>query len=191
VFFIPGGPVRLILALVASLLFAGAARAASTSVSWTAPIKNTDGSALTDLAGFKIYFGTAPGALTNVVTIPNAGVSTYVVDNLTPGSWYFAVTAYTASGMESARSNVATRDLPSITTPQPPTSVTLTARAVYVIKQTQDNLAVIPVGSVPAATACDATRGVIAAGQAYYRVPVSAVTWAGSVRSVVVFADCS
>ena len=76
---------------------------------WTAPTQNTDGSALTNLAGFRIYYGTSSTALTQIVQIANPSVSTYVVEGLSPTTYYFAVRAYTSSGAESVNSNVATK----------------------------------------------------------------------------------
>ena len=83
----------------------------STTLSWTAPTENEDGTPLTDLAGFKIYWGTTPGSYTNSVTIDNPTVSTYVVENLAPGNYEFVATAFNAAGVESAYSNIATRSL--------------------------------------------------------------------------------
>lgn len=74
------------------------------TLSWTPPTQNTDGSTLSDLAGFRIQYGSSPSALTQTIQIANAGVATYVVTGLTSGSWYFAVRAYSSSGAESANS---------------------------------------------------------------------------------------
>lgn len=83
-------------------------------VSWDAPILNTDGTALTDLAGFKVYWNsgdpsmvTAPSGKVRAITAAN--VLTTTITGLTPGNWYFAVTALKASGVESGISNVATK----------------------------------------------------------------------------------
>lgn len=81
----------------------------STTLSWTPPTQNEDGSTLTDLAGYKIYWGTTPGSYTNSVRIDNAGISSYVVDNLVPGTYEFVATAFNASGVESVYSNPATK----------------------------------------------------------------------------------
>ena len=54
----------------------------SISLTWTAPTQNDDGSALTDLAGFKLYYGTSPGNYTKQVRIDNASISTYLIENL-------------------------------------------------------------------------------------------------------------
>jgi hypothetical protein len=81
----------------------------SASLSWTPPTRNTDGSTLTNLAGYKIYYGTSSGALNKTVQISNAGVSSYVIENLSPATYYFAVKAYTTKGVESALSNTASK----------------------------------------------------------------------------------
>lgn len=83
-------------------------------VSWSAPTINTDGSPLTDLAGYKLYwntggeqFVTGPGG--KIRAISGGTVLTTTVTGLTPGTWYFAVTALKASGTESGISNVASK----------------------------------------------------------------------------------
>jgi hypothetical protein len=81
------------------------------TLSWDAPTQRTDGSPLTNLAGFKIYYGTNSGNLNNVIQIADPGARSRVVDNLTVGTWYFAASAYDQSGMESARSNVASKTI--------------------------------------------------------------------------------
>lgn len=91
-------------ALVVQALPVEAAR-----LSWTPPTANTDGTALTNLAGYRIYYGTSPNVLNVVVEIPNASLSAYMVENLTPGTWYFGVKAYNAAGLESALSNIASK----------------------------------------------------------------------------------
>ena len=75
-------------------------------LSWVAPDENTDGSALTNLAGYRIYFGTGADALTQVIDVPTVGITEYVIDNLTPGTYYFSIRAYTSAGIESAPSNI-------------------------------------------------------------------------------------
>ena len=83
----------------------------STTLSWTAPTQNEDGSTLEDLAGYRIYWGTTPGAYTNSATIDTIGTTTYVVENLSPGTYEFVATAYNASGIESRYSSPATKVL--------------------------------------------------------------------------------
>ncbi len=81
----------------------------SVTLSWTPPTENTDGTALTDLAGYRIYWGTTSGSYPNSVTIDNPGVTTYLVENLSPGTYEFVATSYNASGVESDYSAPATK----------------------------------------------------------------------------------
>ncbi len=90
------------------VLAEGAATGAAT-LSWTAPTENDDGTPLTDLAGYRLYWGTTPGSYPNSVTIDNPGVTTYVVENLVSGTYEFAATAFNTAGVESRLSNPATK----------------------------------------------------------------------------------
>jgi len=81
------------------------------TVSWVAPTENTNGTALTNLAGFKIYYGTNSAALTEVAQVASAGATDYVVSGLTSGTWYFAVTSYTSDGTESAKSAASSKTI--------------------------------------------------------------------------------
>jgi hypothetical protein len=78
---------------------------------WEAPTSNTNGSPLTDLAGYRIYYGSSPGELTQTVQLNSVGLQTYVIDGLEPGTWYFAVMALTSSGLESSLSNIAVKTI--------------------------------------------------------------------------------
>jgi hypothetical protein len=79
----------------------------SITLSWTPPSQNTDGSPLTNLAGYRIYYGTAPGNYPNQIVIDNPGLSTYVIEDLSPGTYYFVSTAVNSQGVESDYSNMA------------------------------------------------------------------------------------
>ena len=83
----------------------------SATISWTPPTQNTDGSSLTNLAGYRLYYGTNSASLTQTVQIANAGASSFVVDNLSPATWYFAVKAYNTSGAESDFSALASKTI--------------------------------------------------------------------------------
>ncbi len=85
---------------------------ASLTASWQPPTSNADGSTLTDLAGYKLYYGTQSGVYPNVVDIDNAGITTYVVDGLSPGTYYFTITAVDNAGNESAFASEASRGIP-------------------------------------------------------------------------------
>ena len=84
----------------------------SATLSWTPPTRNSDGSTLTNLAGYRILYGNSPGSLTRTVQVANPGTSRYVVENLASGTWYFAVRAYSTSGAESSTSNTASKSVP-------------------------------------------------------------------------------
>jgi hypothetical protein len=82
----------------------------SATLSWQAPTQNTDGSALTDLAGYKLYWGNSAGSYPNSVTL-SKGLATYVVGNLAPGTWYFVMTALNSAGVESSRTSPASKTI--------------------------------------------------------------------------------
>jgi hypothetical protein len=79
----------------------------SATLSWVPPTTNVDGSRLTNLSGYRVYWGTASGSYPNSVTLNNGGLASYVVTDLAPGTYYFVVTARNSAGVESAFSNVA------------------------------------------------------------------------------------
>jgi fibronectin type 3 domain-containing protein len=82
------------------------------TLSWMAPTENTNGSALTDLGGYKIYYGTSPKELNKLVALSNPGLQTYVIDGLAVGvMYYFAVTATATDGTESAQSAVVSMNI--------------------------------------------------------------------------------
>ena len=80
-------------------------------MSWTPPTRNTNGRSLTNLAGYRIYYGTSSSALTSQIQIANAGMASYVVQNLPRGTYYFGVRAYNSSGTESNLSNIASKTI--------------------------------------------------------------------------------
>jgi hypothetical protein len=81
------------------------------TISWAPPTTNTDNSPLTNLSGYRIYYGTSASNLTQVLDLPNPGISSGVVENLAAGKWYFAVTSYNSSNVESERSNVTSKTI--------------------------------------------------------------------------------
>jgi len=83
----------------------------SALVSWTAPTTNTDGTPLSDLAGFKIYYGTTLGNYPNTITLSGANHTSYQIDNLVPDTYHFVVTAFDITGNESSYSNVASKTI--------------------------------------------------------------------------------
>lgn len=75
------------------------------TLAWTAPTENTNGTVLTDLTGYNIYYGSSTSAMINKISITTVGILTYVIDNLSSGSWYFAVTSVNRAGVESGLSS--------------------------------------------------------------------------------------
>jgi hypothetical protein len=84
---------------------AGQTPLTAATVSWVPPTRNVDGTAITDLAGYRLYYGTTP-ALDQSVTIANPGLVRYVIGSLLRATYYFAVTAYNTKGQESDRSEL-------------------------------------------------------------------------------------
>ena len=83
----------------------------SATLSWTPPTLNEDGTPITNLRGYRIYYGTSSANLGTVLDIPNAGIASAVVENLTAGTWYFAVKAYNTLNVESSLSNIASKTI--------------------------------------------------------------------------------
>jgi len=81
----------------------------SVTLSWSAPTQNEDGSPLTDLAGYRVHYGTSASSLGKQVEVRDPATTRAVVQNLARGTWYFAISAYTQTGTESSRSNVVSK----------------------------------------------------------------------------------
>jgi hypothetical protein len=84
----------------------------SATLSWTPPTQNSDGSPLSNLAGYRVRWGTTHGSYTSAVAIDNPGISTYVVEGLGSATYYFVVTAVNSQSAESAFSNEASKTIP-------------------------------------------------------------------------------
>ncbi len=69
----------------------------SVMLSWDAPTTNEDGSPLTDLAGYKTYYGPYSGSYTQSINVGNN--KQIMIDNLSSGPWCFAITAYDTSAL--------------------------------------------------------------------------------------------
>jgi hypothetical protein len=81
------------------------------TLEWIPPVTTTNGATLTNLVGYRIYYGTDVTKLVQRVDVTNPGVATYVIEGLTPATYYFAVTAIDARGAESARSNAGRKEI--------------------------------------------------------------------------------
>jgi len=95
--------------LCAGLLLAGACSrspTASITLHWAAPTQNEDGSALDDLAGYRVYWGQDPGGpYEHSADIGDPAETSHVVKEIPDGTWYFVMTAVNADQAESTLSN--------------------------------------------------------------------------------------
>jgi hypothetical protein len=79
------------------------------ALSWNVPTQTDDGETLQDLAGYRIHYGTSQNEMVSSVEIQSAGSNTFTVQNLKPGTYFFAVRAVAANGAESKLSNIISR----------------------------------------------------------------------------------
>lgn len=80
-------------------------------LSWTRPTTCTDGSPLTNLAGYKIHYGKSKTAMTSIVQVSNPATLQYEIGNLPTGTWYFAIASYTSAAVESNLSAIASKTI--------------------------------------------------------------------------------
>ncbi|MFI4907346.1 MAG: fibronectin type III domain-containing protein [Steroidobacterales bacterium] len=71
------------------------------TLNWLPPTENTDGTALTNLAGYDIHYGKSSHRYTQKIRVSNGGIATYVVQDLPKGRYYFSVAALNSHGTES------------------------------------------------------------------------------------------
>jgi nitrite reductase/ring-hydroxylating ferredoxin subunit len=76
------------------------------SLTWKAPTEGVNGEALGDLAGYRVVYGTSPDKMTQKLEVPSPSMTSVSVEDLSSGTYYFAVKAYTKSGLESDLSAV-------------------------------------------------------------------------------------
>jgi hypothetical protein len=89
---------------------ASATGTGSATLTWAAPTHNTDGSPVTGLVGYHIYYGTSQSDPSKSINVAATSTS-YVVEGLAPGTYYFTVVAYNTFGMDSSDSNVAVKTI--------------------------------------------------------------------------------
>jgi len=168
--------------------FTGRAFAGAISLTWTMPTLNDDGTALIDLAGYKIYYGNTSGQYPNGVTVANPSVTSYVLENLAAGDYYIVATAYNTAGTESIYSNEAVKTvMADPTRPNPPGGLTVEELVVYTLIKQPDRFLLLPVGTIPAGTPCIADQTV----NGHHAVPRADVIWSGDIKPDIVVAKCS
>jgi hypothetical protein len=115
----------------------------STTITWVAPTTNTDGSALIDLAGFRILFGKSSTTLTNSAVIDDMTQRSATTSALTTGEWFFAVRAFNIHNGESDNSNVVSKTVTgdtdvrtvNVTIVAPPSLLTIATSVFDVVQQ--------------------------------------------------------
>jgi hypothetical protein len=174
------------------------------TVSWIAPTTNADGSDLLDLAGFKVAYGTDSNSLTQTALVDDNTRSSYTLQSLTPGTWYFAVRAFNTQQVESVDSNVAQKEVTggsaaktvAITIspappPPPPPADTLhtTATPAYDVQRSGSRSVLgRQVGAIALGKPCVSTFRV---GSSYYQVTRSDVSITRNPRSQTLVARCA
>jgi hypothetical protein len=84
----------------------GAPSDKSVTLSWSPPKRNSDGSSLTDLAGYTLHYGTTSQDYTGSIEITRPMQTSYVINTSTfpRGRYYFAISAYNTEQVSSSLS---------------------------------------------------------------------------------------
>jgi hypothetical protein len=82
--------------------------AGSAKLAWDTP-RNSDGTPVSNIAGYKVHYGTSSRNYDK--TVNNGIETTCTISGLSPGTYYFAVTSYDSSGNESGFSNEASKTI--------------------------------------------------------------------------------
>jgi hypothetical protein len=81
------------------------------TLTWSAPATNTNGTPVTSLSGYHLYYGNSASALTKSVAVSGAKTTSYEISGLTAGTWYFAVAADATDGTEGVKSSVGSKTI--------------------------------------------------------------------------------
>jgi hypothetical protein len=172
--------------------------AGSATIAWNTPTTNTDGSALTNLASLRVYYGTSSSSLTQRTDISDITQRSATISSLSPGTWYFAMRSVNTSGVESSNSNVASKAVAGATAaktvgitinPSSPAGRVTTATTVYDLTRSSTGNWILGrvVGTVPTGTAC---RTYYLTGD-YYGVMTGYVKITRSPRGNTLVAHCA
>jgi len=169
----------------------------SATVNWTPPTANTDGTPLTNLAAFRVYYGTSSTSLTRVSEVNNISSTSTTISALTPATWYFKVRAVNANQVESADSNVSSKVVTgataartvSITITNPTVRRTIATTVYDLVRSPTTGKFVVgqAVGTVALGKSC---RAYYLSGD-YYGVLAGIVKITGTPRSTTYVAHCA
>jgi hypothetical protein len=76
----------------------------SVTLSWNPPTENSNGTSLTNLAGYTLHYGTTPQDYTGSIEITDPTQTSYVLSNsnFPAGTYYFAISAYNQQQVSSS-----------------------------------------------------------------------------------------
>lgn len=173
---------RLSAALAVIALMCSTAEATDIHITCTMPTLNTDGTALTDLAGINLYGGRSTEA--KRLLVEKSPVCDFTRLNVATGIQQYYVTALNSKGTESFPSTMVSQ-LVEDPPPPPPPFVTVSTVA-YMLVNGNDRLTFLIVGTVPLGTACDRAQS----ANGFNVVPRSAVTFDGPTKPTTVLGRC-
>lgn len=184
-------------------------------ISWTAPTTNSDGTPIPatgplSLSGFNLYYAKTLAAVDTVAPVViGPTLRTYRITGQDNSTWYYKLSAVNVAGAEGPRTAAVTNVINRVSVngtasvsitppPNPPGTVVIapdqvppvfstTYPTVYNIVKKTNGFVLMPVGTVALNTPCDVNTSV----NGYNVVPVSAVKWSGTVKPIVVVAQCS
>ncbi len=179
------------------LLLAGAVLADEPiTMSWTPPTKNEDGTDIPPdgqyaLDGYRIYKENSVGNYEMIHDEPDPTVVSYTTPPYAPGTYRFVATAYNNAALESRYSGVLEVVVSEEQVPQPPQDLVVQPQdmTAYMMIKVTNRLVLVPVGTVPAGTMCDASQNILD----HYVVPYESVvmTDPNQTKSIVMVAKCS
>ena len=173
------------------------------TINWAIPTKNTNGSALTDLAGFKVLYGTSSTTLSQSKLVNDPKATSTAIAALGTGTWYFAVRAVNSQQVESANSAVGQKTIAAASAAKtvaititaatpPPTTTTLKTISTHVydviLQSDGSRLLGQQVGTIAIGKPCGETYKV---GADRYRVNRDYVTFTLTPRSHSVVVRCA
>jgi len=83
----------------------------SVTLRWTSPTTNTDGTPLTDLTDFRVFYGQVSGQYNFNLRTGTPTITAMEIQGLAPGTWYFTVKAVNSRGVESDFAREASKTL--------------------------------------------------------------------------------